>query len=708
MSILDIANTPIPTTGTVPVITDKAPGMFGLAGYIRRVFERNVEYRRQSGIDDRLLKCLRMSERMFDPDEEAKIRSRGAPAIYAPIADTKRRAAMAMLSEIFSNPGDKPWTFTATPLPEVPKRVTFDAVQRALKDWLEFVSLTGEIPPPRAVVEYTASRMDEILAYENEWARKRAKLAEKAVHDKMVEGGWIDAFSRYVNYICTYGTAIIKGPVPRKRMVPSIVENDLGVVNYKMKEKVVLEYHAISPWDCFPSPGSRDIKQGKLCLRIRFTPEELRQFGNGDQWRQNIVDQLLDLNPDGGWREEVEGDAVRRHLEDDVSDASDDSLLEGIEFFGDVRGKLLRDLKLTKTATGGAIKESNYYEVHAITIRDAIVFCRVIEPELGRPLSKGVFYEAPESWWGESPVEKSETAQRVCNSSLISLVVNMAQASGPQTVINDITRLHPKCDVTQSPWKVWVFKPGMGGGSDGNPMHMFTPDSNANELTKVFDWSLKQADSDTGIPAYSYGSNISAGAARTASGLAILTEAASRGMKMVINKSDADVTRDVVKRTYAYLLIYDKDESIKGDVQINPSGVMGLILREQSDQKLFNAMNIVANPVYSQIVGPKGLAALLRKHIERLDLNPDEIIPSPEKLEELEKLAMLKQQIELAQGAQEAQGEPQEQEQPQQAPQGGRSRSQPVKQPNQGDPRNNPMGVAMRGANRFQAPEGGI
>lgn len=650
LNIEGVANAPI------QVAIEQKPAMVVLAAHIRRIFNRNADHRRTSGVDDMLLKCLRMVKCEYDMSETAAFVSKGAPIVYAPVADTKRRAAMAMIGEIFNNPGDKPWAMHPSPKPEVPQSVVMKAVMATMKDWLEMVALTGQPPPPDVIAEYAKSKLDEVMEVEDEWARVRALRMEKKVHDQMVEGGWIGAFGDYCNYICTYGTGVIKGPVPRMRRRKVLKETGLGTVKYEMKDKVVLEYEAVSPWDCFPSPAAKKIGDGAFCQRVRFTPESLRAFSGWKTWRSDTVDRLLEMYSDGGVRESLPYDIMRRQMENDGVEQGGDCVLEGIEFFGDVRGSMLLEIGIFKTSDKRIIKAGDYYEVDAITIQDEVVFCRVIDQELGRPLSKGVFYSAPDSWWGESLVMKMESTQKICNASMRDLIVNMAQASGPQTVIKDISRLHPSCSVNQSPWKVWLFQNGMTPTNQvDNPIYMFNPQSNSKELTAVFDWALRQADTDTGIPAYTYGSNISAGAARTASGLAILTEAASRGIKMVVHATDRDVIRDVVKRTADHNLLYDEDESIKGDVEVNPSGVMGLILREQESARLTQALQLTANPIDMQIIGPKGRAALLRRKVMELDINPDEVIPSQEKLDELEELGKMKQAIEMEAAAAEQQ-----------------------------------------------------
>ena len=81
------------------------------------------------------------------------------------------------------------------------------------------------------------------------------------------------------------------------------------------------------------------------------------------------------------------------------------------------------------------------------------------------------------------------------------------------------------------------------------------------------------ADDDSGIPQYTIGSSRQlSGAGRTASGLAMMSEAACRVINMCICDLGLNLIIPVVKNTHVYNLLNSTDMLIKGDVEINPSG----------------------------------------------------------------------------------------------------------------------------------------
>lgn len=660
------------SAGVVPT----TPQMSMLASYIRRVFVENATHREMSGIDQKLLDSMRASKGEYSPEELARFRAAGLPDnIYTPLTITKQRAALSQLSEIFTSPGDKPWVISPSPTPEVPESVAKDEFTRIVATFMQVVSATGQVPTPEQMFRYAESRMDEVHRKCIEWARVRAERMERKVHDQMVEGGWIDAFNTFCKYLVDYGTAVIRGPVPRVMLRKRVKETRLGTWKYELEPRETLCYDAINPWDLYPSKGAKDVSEGHLCIRTRFTTAALWRYATGKakgakdegEWNVDTIRALLARFPEGGVRIDAQPfDLARQLLENDGPSDSNRCMMEGVEFFGDVRGSMLTQLGITRKQNGDPIEEDEFYEVDAIEMGGYVIYCKVIDPCIGRPLSKGVFYENAGSWWGGNISERLDAAQRTVNAALRNLINNMAMASGPMLYIKDVSRVAEKTPdaLKVKPWKVLKFNMG-GYGQTDVPVGVIEFSSHVNELLKIFEWASTQADEDSGIPAYTYGQAGGGGALRTSSGLAMLTEAANRVMKMVVTGVDSHVVRDVVRRTVDYNMVYDDDLGIKGDCEVNPAGTMGMILREAESNRRKQLLNIALTPPALQIFGPRIPVAIMREEIKTLGLpNVDDALPSKEKVEETEMLQKLEQYNRaMSAGPQEAQlqgGEAQE------------------------------------------------
>ena len=139
----------------------------------------------------------------------------------------------------------------------------------------------------------------------------------------------------------------------------------------------------------------------------------------------------------------------------------------------------------------------------------------------------------------------------------------------------------------------------------------------------------KQADEITGIPNYVYGSSSVGGAGRTASGLSMLMDNASKGIKQAISNIDMAID-GVLGRLYVYNMIFDPDTFLKGDFRVNTRGAMGLISREQQAEHKREFLAQTANPIDLQIMGPDGRRYLLKEIARTLQMDTDKLVPEPQ------------------------------------------------------------------------------
>jgi len=201
--------------------------------------------------------------------------------------------------------------------------------------------------------------------------------------------------------------------------------------------------------------------------------------------------------------------------------------------------------------------------------------------------------------------------------------------SGPQVGL-DLSKMTGGFDwQNMHPWKVWPFTSSMGTTP---PITFFQPQSHVGELVAVFE-KFDSISDDLTVPKYSYGNQQVVGAAATASGLSMLMNAANKRIKRVVAGMDRRVIRPLLERFYVFNMLYDEDESIKGDVQIVPRGAMALIVKEQLQMRRQEFMNATANPVDLQIIGIRGRARLLREVAQSLSIPVEKVVPSDEELE---------------------------------------------------------------------------
>ena len=99
------------------------PMIQGLASHTRKRWEVMRDHHKQN-IEYRLTSCVRARNMEYEPSKVAEIQEQGGSEIFMGIVSAKCRTATAWLRDTLLGQGaDKPWSISATPIPEVPPDV---------------------------------------------------------------------------------------------------------------------------------------------------------------------------------------------------------------------------------------------------------------------------------------------------------------------------------------------------------------------------------------------------------------------------------------------------------------------------------------------------------------------------------------------------------------------------------------------------------
>jgi len=198
------------------------------------------------------------------------------------------------------------------------------------------------------------------------------------------------------------------------------------------------------------------------------------------------------------------------------------------------------------------------------------------------------------------------------------------------------------------PWKIWQLKSDPTQGT--NPgIGFFQPDDRSTTLLGVYEKFKNEADDTTGIPRYTYGNEQVGGAGNTLGGLSILMNNAAKGLRRAISNIDLNAIGPTVNDAFVNEMVYNHDETIKGDCVVMPRGAAAILVRESAQQRMIQFLGMTANPVDAQIIGAKYRAALLRETAATLQLPIDDVVPSDEEL-----AAQMEQQAQAAQAQAQA------------------------------------------------------
>lgn len=603
------------------------PFISGLAAHLRQCWD--AARTAKSPIETIMLKAMRQRNGEYEADKLAAIKGQGGSDVFMMITEVKCRAAESWLRDILLEDGSPPWDLQPTPIPDIDPD-TDAAIQQQFANTVQQMLVgRGIAPTPDEML-----MLKELVAQDYRFkllqaANNRVERMKDKIADQFAQGGWEEAFNFFITDLVTYPAAFIKGPVVRRQRALGWGKDDQGRTVAVPTERLGPEYERVDPFRIYPEPGITSLDDGYLFQHHPLTRSMLSDLIGIPGYDEETIRMVLDIGPSSSWISSVNESAKEQEERKFNTTMRPTDVYDALEFWGKISGRMLIDWGMDEASVPDPAKE---YDANVWMVGNYVIKAVLNYDPLGRkPYTKTSFIKSPGSFWGKGIPEVIEDIQNVCNAAARSLVNNLSVASGPQVEVN-LERIPANEAITSiHPWKIWQVTNDPSGTSQ-QAVRFFQPDSNAEELLRVYESFSRLADDHSGIPAYLYGNTDVQGAGRTSSGLSMLMGSAGKGIRQVVMYIDYDVTKPIVERQYIYNMRYDEDESIKGDVDIIARGAVNLAQKEQMTARRLEFLNATMNPVDTQIMGVDGRAAILREVAKGLQMPADQIIPSREKM----------------------------------------------------------------------------
>lgn len=626
-------------TPTIPQGKSKIRFIASLADFVEKQFQEAKDDRETTGVNDKLLKSRRQYSGIYDPDIQAAINEMGGTDVYRRLTAMKCNSLVSWLNDILLDPSDAFWELKATPIPDLPERIKLRIVAETETATInQFGDIQGPVDEGevRDFAQSTAREMRDILHEKMQGiANEKTKAMEREIQDQLVDGKYNKTLYDFFYNYSVFQTAFIKGPLVR-------IEKQLQWVNNKVtaKNKPVLKWYAPSPLDMYPSSDANDVSEGRIFEIVRYTREELYMLQNVPHYNKEAIKRLLagvrlpTKLEDDNIEDERQFFENREYLIQEETRTK----FEGMEMWGCVPGQFLKEFGLQVDDV------LNGYEAHVIKINDEVILATLNEDPLQRrPYYMSSYQYVPGSFWGISLPESMQDIQRGCNASVRALYNNLAIASGPM-VSYDLAQLPPDAKITKLyPWKIFTFD-GSRSFNTRKAIEFHNPQSNAAELLSVYNSIRQEADNVTSIPGFATGSTQVSGGADTATGLSILQGNMTKGIKNHVLGISADVIQESMQRMYDWNMMFNPDETIKGDAQIVIRGPLKVTTKEQKQLRMNEFLQTTNNDLDQSIIGLKRRANILREQAAILDLPVEDIVPTKEEMEKLEEQQVLQAQ----------------------------------------------------------------
>lgn len=565
----------------------------------------------------------------------AEIKQFGGSCIYMMLTNEKCRGVEAHMKDVFVPPDDKPWTIETTPIVDLSEDEQIAAVQQVMAEAMAIFEQSGMEPDPESLLLRTQQLNDQIMRELEAEAKQRAERMERQIEDQMAEGNWDEAIQEWLYDLSTTKKAILKGPVVKRRKKMRWMKDANGRWKPQVTDGFRLEWERRSPLDIYPSPDATHLQNGYLFDRYQFHLDDIQAMRGLKGVDEAALDHVIERYGRSGYKTLEHGDQQRANVEQRryAYWAGYSSTIEALQFWGAVPGYLLQEWGMEVDEKYGV------YHVQAWLIGDVVVKATINEDPLGRRPYHGTSFEKlPGSFWGRGPSELLTDYQDMVNAIGRAIVNNTAMASGPMVSVNDSDRLATDEDPTAIyPWRVWQFRQDKNAQSHRPPIEFYQPNPMVDMLLKVYEFFSQRADTAIGLPSYPMG-ELQDAAGKTASGMSMALNQATKSAKSVIKNADVDVIESTVQQTYEFNMLYNPDESIKGDLKVVARGASALMLKEHQQMRRQEFLDRTNNPVDTQIMGIEGRANLLREVAKSMDIPIDDVIPHLENQELVEEL----------------------------------------------------------------------
>lgn len=585
-----------------------------------------------AGWSDRLLNALRVFNGQYDATKLNEIRGFGGSEVYARIVAMKCRGASSLLRDLYLSP-DRPWGLDPPDDPKIPDSIMSSITQLVQA---EMASMSQMGSPPD--IDKIRDRTQQLVEAARQAAKKKAATQANIAEDKLDEilkfGGFYKALAEFITDLPLFPFACIKGPVVR--ILPTVTwENNQAVV----KQVPKLTWQRISPFDLWWTPGVSDIEDASVIERTRLTRADLNDLLDLPGYNTDAIREILDLYGRGGLNDQTDYTDSERAVQEsrENPNLNESGLITCLEFTGNVQGKMLVEEGMDVELIPDPLRD---YFVQAWVIGRYIIKVQMApSPRKRHPYYITSFEKVPGTVVGNGLPDILNDVQEAGNATLRALLNNLSISSGPQVIVNDDRLSNDEDGEELYPWKRWHVQSDPMGNNAAPPISFFQPNSNAQELLQVYQSFVNMADELSAIPKYLQGSGASGGAGRTASGLAMLMGNASKILQTVAANIDRDVLDPLLSALFDMVMLTDQSGLLSGEETVRILGVSVAVQRDTQRSRQLEFLQITANPIDMQIIGPAGRAEVLRSISQDIGLNGSKIVPSDEDLQAQQKMA---------------------------------------------------------------------
>lgn len=490
------------------------------------------------------------------------------------------------------------------------------------------------VPPDIPVSQMSKQQIEDVMA-------QRSMNMESKIRDLMDRTGYLQSILDSIFELCLYGTGVTKSPTLEHINFPVFKSTQTPEGMYDVESQIESELvpttKFVSIWNVFPSPEALNSEDADYIIQRTFLSEtQLMDLANyREGFFPEVIDEVLEkeIGATDGYgnsehpkrAEEQNSVRVKRY--------------EVLEFWGRMSTS---DLEGHIDIPGSA---KGYMDVVIHVVGNKVIKIAENPFDGQKPFHFSYWQKRPEQIWGDGIYYSIRDVQSLINFAYAMLVEGKTISSVPMTVINPAA-MEPGQD-TEKIKAGKQFRVKSGFSVQDAFSSIVIPDV-TNGLTTLIGMLEREADLDSSQTAIGYGET-SASQTRTATGMSILNSNSNKQTADVV-RSISDMITKNVQAMYYWLMVDSEDMSIKGDYEAISTGWTQYVAKEVHNTQLINFLSTVGNiPMLQNQIRFNNFAQPLAR---AFNLDPENVIKTPEELAQEQQQAQQAQQQAAAQAEQ--------------------------------------------------------
>jgi hypothetical protein len=432
-----------------------------------------------------------------------------------------------------------------------------------------------------------------------------AKKMQKKIHDQLEESSANKHLRSTAFEMALFGTGVMKGPFAVDKEYPNWEDDG----TYNPTIKTVPQVSHVSVWNFYPDPDAANMDDAQYVIeRHKLSRTQLRALRKRPFFRSQVIEEAIAMGEN----------YTKEYWEDDLSDYAPEhgiDRFEVLEYWGTIDTQMLID---NEVDIPSELKEADELQAN-VWICNGKLIRMVLNPfkPTRIPYMAAPYELNPYSFFGVGIAENMDDTQTLMNG-FMRMAVDNAVMSGNLLIEIDETNLVPGQDLSVYPGKVFRRQ----GGAPGQAIFGTKFPNVSQENLQLFDKARVLADESTGFPSFAHGQTGVSGVGRTASGISMLMNAASGGVKNVIKNVDDYLLRPLGEGLFQFNMQFDFDKSIKGDLEVKARGTESLMANEVRSQRLMQFLQIASSPALAPFAK---FQYIIREIAKSLELDPDKV-----------------------------------------------------------------------------------